>query len=365
MDKSAKESVFSFYSPQLDGLRFVAALLVFMHHAPSLPGLTHFKHNGWIGVDLFLCISAFLLTRLLSLEFQKTGTLQIRHFFIRRALRIWPLYFFYATIVCVLAVCWREQDTTSVSGWWLTHLTFTNNVMTALKGYSSIPYSAHLWTISLEEQAYLVMPFLLLAYFLSRAPRNHLAYFGVIAILTLLVARLAFFLNSAPHPFVWVLPLRADAFIIGAVAAILTDDTTVGRPRSTMTFGLLVMCSANLFPGIGTHSLYQVFGYTIISIGCVLVVLASQAQVLRSSLLASRPMRYLGKISYGIYIYHLLSIDIAARVFWRLSGVSGDLARFLFRLAVTLLLSSVSYAVLEKPFLRLKARFATVASRPV
>ena len=353
-----------FYSPQLDGLRFIAAFLVFIHHAPSLPVLSYVRQNGWIGVDLFLCISAFLLTRLLSLEFQKTSTIRIKDFFIRRALRIWPLYFVYATFVCLLAYAWFKQDAVSVIGWWFSHLTFTNNVITALEGYSKIPFSAHLWTISLEEQFYLLIPFLLLVYFISRVPRRHIAYFGVIAILVLMSARFAFFLNSAPHPFVWVLPLRDDSFIIGALAAILTENVKIERPVLMMLLGIFLMCSVALFPDLGTHSLYQVFGYTIVSIGCVLIVVSSQAPIFYSSLLSCGVMRYLGKISYGIYVYHALALAVAVKLLKSFSIYHTPL-HFLLGIILTVSISSVSYALLEKPFLRLKRRFTAVSSRPV
>jgi len=364
--KNAPTLLTSFYSPQLDGLRFIAALLVFIHHSPNLSSsfLGQVNEYGWIGVDLFLCISAFLLTRLLRLEFQRKEKIQIGKFFIRRALRIWPLYLSYATFVCVLAVFWYDQNATETVGWWLSHVTFTNNLMTALKGYSTVPFSSHLWTISLEEQAYLIMPFLLLAFMLSGSVPSHLKYFSLASLAVLIGARLGFFLNDAPHPFIWVLPLRADAFIIGAVAAIITEESRITRPITCMAIGILLMSSVVYFPNINEHSLYQVFGYTVVACGCVLVVVASQAQMFHDSILASRPLRYLGKISYGIYVYHVICIAAVSKAM-AYFGLSNHFGVLLAGLLVTIMVSSISYYLLERPFLKLKERFQAVHSRPI
>lgn len=363
MDSTTLKPKPSYYCPQLDGLRFGAALLVFFHHAPGLRGLGWVSEYGWIGVDLFLSISAFLLTRLLVMEFNASRNIDITKFFIRRSLRIWPLYFFYATLVCILAIFAQDLELGTVSGWWLSHLTFTNNLMTALNGYAPISYSAHLWTISLEEQAYVILPLLLLLYLRSGLGFARLRVFFFAAITLLLVMRLGFVLTDAPHPFIWVLPLRADSFIFGAVAALLIGQRTDNWFAPLMIVGALIMCSVILFPNIGETGYYQVFGYTIVALGCTLVTISSQATVFDRSILASRPLRYLGKISFGIYIYHVLCIDLSRLAFDAL-GVSSNSGQFGFGLLLTIAMAGISYEILEKPFLRLKERYSDVRSRP-
>jgi peptidoglycan/LPS O-acetylase OafA/YrhL len=105
-----------FYFPELDGLRFIAFALVFIHHAPSLNnrvmGALH--RFGWIGVDLFFALSAFLFVKILSKEFDKTGTITIGKFYIRRGLRIWPIY----AIYCILMTgATYVADKPSLSPW--------------------------------------------------------------------------------------------------------------------------------------------------------------------------------------------------------------------------------------------------------
>ena len=158
-----------FYSPELDGLRFVAAFLVFVHHAPQLPYLGAIKEHGWLGVDLFLALSAYLITRLAMLERERTGDFALRLFFIRRALRIWPLYFLFALAACLVSFLAGVTDAATSARWALAHLSFSANLLTAVQGYSAVSFSPHLWTISLEEQAYLLLALLLSVAFAKNA----------------------------------------------------------------------------------------------------------------------------------------------------------------------------------------------------
>jgi len=334
-----------FYSPELDGLRFIAALLVIIHHGPRLPFLGAIKDYGWIGVDLFLFLSAYLITRLAMIEHERTGTFDLRSFFIRRALRIWPLYLTFATAVCALSIF--KVGPGAAFGWWLTHLSFTNNVATAIVGYSPVIWSGHLWTISLEEQAYLGLALFLAAYFASakrRAAPIVLSALGV-----LIIARLALALLDAPHPFVWVLPLRADTFLLGCLAALM-------RLKNRLWYlpaGVVVMACIALFPPMGSNGAADVIGYTIIAAGCGLVTLGAQCL---------RPLgmlRYPGKISYGLYVYHLVGL-----YFGEILARDQPLLRMGIALAVTFATSAVSYRLLERPFLKLKSRFEIVPSRP-
>ncbi|HNQ93994.1 MAG TPA: acyltransferase [Anaerolineales bacterium] len=94
-----------FYLPELDGLRFIAFLLVFIHNAnPILKRtfLERFSEYSWFGVDLFFCLSGFLITKLLVMEHRQTGKINFRNFYIRRILKIWPLYFFYLILGSII-----------------------------------------------------------------------------------------------------------------------------------------------------------------------------------------------------------------------------------------------------------------------
>ena len=95
------------YYPELDSLRFFAFLLVLVHHAPYVKYIPLWKElslYGWMGVDLFLALSAFLFARLLFVEHQEKGNINIGYFYLRRALRIWPLYFMFATVMLIVTI---------------------------------------------------------------------------------------------------------------------------------------------------------------------------------------------------------------------------------------------------------------------
>jgi len=155
-----------FYAPQLDSLRFLAFLLVLIHHSQyyeAIPLWVTISKYGWMGVDLFLCLSAFLFARLLYVEFQEKGDIHIGYFYLRRGLRIWPLYWFFFGLMLTLSIgqhgsnpyLWKRS---------LGMLTFTDNLVSMSLGYNlALLYSAHLWTISYEEQFYLVIPWALRA----------------------------------------------------------------------------------------------------------------------------------------------------------------------------------------------------------
>ena len=338
-----------FYSPQLDGLRFCAAFAVFVHHAPRIWGLGRLRDYGWLGVDLFLAISAYLITKLLLLEREQTGAISLKSFYVRRALRIWPLYFSFVTIMSLAAFAAGKISAAESLGWWLTHITFSNNIVTAVKGFSPIPFTSHLWTISLEEQAYLILPLAVLVF--SRTKRVMAICLALIAILV--AARLAVYLLYIPHPFVWVSPLRGDAFVLGCLAAFV-----VANPRAWMFWtGAAVMGLVTLFPPVGQHSAYDVIGYTIAATGCTAMVVGSQA--FKGGVLAWRPMRYLGKISYGFYVFHLGIVQKVTALGFP------PLVTFLVALILTIAVSAASYALLERPFLKLKQRFELIAARPV
>ena len=336
-----------------------------VHHAPAVPGLGALKTYGWAGVDLFLVISAYLLTRLLMLEYGATCRISIKSFFVRRALRIWPLYLGYVTVMTLAAIVSGKIAFMPASYWWLSHVSFSNNILTAVKGYSIVPYTAHLWTISLEEQAYLVLPFVLAACLAVRpSPRGTLST-GVAIVALMIVARAALVLAGVQHPFIWVLPLRADGIVLGAVVALAMPRSDRGRGNLLLVFGIAGLVSVGLFPSIEVAGAYQVFGYSIVAASCCALVLATQAPgMILNRLLGSAPMRLLGKVSFGFYVYHAVMLYVAEKLFIQL-GIRPGPAVFVLGLLLTIAAAILSYTFYERPFLKFKKRFTVVKSRPI
>src|SRR5438270_2293138 len=162
------------YLPQLDGLRFVAFFMVLLHHnatprdyfaADSGFGKLLWLAGDWgfVGVDVFLTLSSFLIVTLLMMERNATGSISIKQFYIRRALRIWPLYYGYLLLAMVLLpLVWAmPQPLAETLGRHLfPFLTFTGNFSYAY--FPAVQYAGHLWTISTEEQFYLMVPILVM-----------------------------------------------------------------------------------------------------------------------------------------------------------------------------------------------------------
>jgi peptidoglycan/LPS O-acetylase OafA/YrhL len=201
----------SFYRPELDFLRFLAFLAVFIQHSLHQSAQAYIAHgvpqfaalwmaavpiSGAYGVDLFFVLSAYLITELLQREFASTGKVDIRSFYIRRVLRIWPLYFFFLG-VCVLlsrfGIAGEHLKITYV----LAFVFLAGNWICAFQGYPN-SVAAPLWSVSLEEQFYLTWPVLLRILHVKR-----LMQVAICMIVLSSVSRLALLLLGVKHPGVW------------------------------------------------------------------------------------------------------------------------------------------------------------------
>lgn len=362
------------YFPELDGLRFLAFLLVFIHHAPLLSEnpLWQWLHRyGWMGVDLFLCLSAYLFTKLLYTEFQQTGSIHIPYFYIRRTLRIWPLYYLF--VIGMLALTFftlpERIDSWRVAGLF----TFTDNILSAVLGnYNLILFAGHLWTISYEEQFYAVIPWALRSLFKMSQRARTWAVLGVL-FAGMIIRYVMVTVFQSPHLVVWVLPFtHFESILFGLLVGLGSLDTLLKGvpPLAVGLAGLLSLAAVGFAPDLpflqGIPFLTYFLFLTGLGMALILHTLLRVSHKPEWRWISSRPMAYLGKISYGLYVYHLLCLGLASQYvhvaeanYWLWVA-----AVFLLPLAGTIAVSSLSYSFIEKPFLRLKERFAIVLSRP-
>ncbi len=362
-----------FYFPELDGLRFVAFLLVFIHHAPAFgPPAWRFLHEfGWIGVDLFFALSAFLFVKLLSKEFERTGTICIWKFYVRRGLRIWPIYALYCLFVMAWAAAAGEVRFCSWRGLGL--LTFTDNVLSALRGYNPIAFTEHLWTISYEEQFYLFIPLLLLFLFRSSRARDAEFLGGLAA--GFLVVRAALIWLRVPHPAIWVLPVtHFESILLGIVVGLGGLDRILARVPAlpVLAAGLLCGWLMTRMGSVETIGWSLMVSYALIGLctSLVLYFVFRTGKARGMKWLAFGPFVFLGKISYGLYLFHLLGLALGRQFVrhWLPRShlpLSEAAATFVVSLGLTIAVASVSYLVVEKPFLKLKKRYEIIPSRPV
>lgn len=331
---------------------------------------------GWMGVELFLCLSAFLFARLLYVEYQKNGDINIGYFYLRRALRIWPLYFIFISAALVYTYypyhfvnLWSSERLVRLLGM----VTFTENIFTMVLGYNAILFFvAHLWTISYEEQFYLVIPWAL-RFFYKQKARTSLLILGAVALVGMIV-RALFIYYQVWHPAIWVFPLTHFEAILGglAVGLGLFDNVLKKIPGWVLIIaGVIALWLVTLLPNVNFIQTKLMLTYPLVRIGLTLILSAIIQDRLwpLSVLLNSSHIRYLGKISYGLYVYHVAMLSLGTYLVnkfvlpERLFVYPG--AVLLTTLVLTILISAISYQTLEKPFLKLKSRFSFVESRSI
>jgi peptidoglycan/LPS O-acetylase OafA/YrhL len=362
-----------FYQPELDGLRFYAFLGVFVCHTLPFEGAFYRRFHlpmpwlwgavaksGAAGVDLFFALSAFLITSILLREREETDGISLPHFYLRRILRIWPLYFLLIAVGVVLAHTMAAQRLPwyYVAG----YLLFAGNWVHAVFGRPESICSP-LWTVSIEEQFYLIWPLLM-----KMLTRRGMIVAGIVTFLLATVSRIGFLLAGWSGGFIYYgSTSRCDSLALGILLALFADRL----PRLTrvarwllLAAGLAgwVVSSAWLNEQPGPVDMRMVLGRLIVSLAAGAILFAclhSRSELLRGSWVVQ-----LGKISYGLYMLHLTGILIMLSLFhpawgWQLLAAKG------LGFVTTVVLALASYRWIESPFLRLKDKFATVLSRPV
>ncbi len=350
----------SLYLPSLDGLRFFAFAAVFLHHAPvgNIPFLDVVHRDGWVGVELFFVISAYLFLHLLKAEQEKTGRIDAVRFFGRRILRLYPALLAYSLIALTAAHSMAGlMDFASIAS-------FTKNIAAAISGYgSALPFTSHLWTISFEFQMYLAIPVIFMAWH-THGTRG--LYLLLLCIWLIAFAiRLYAVVSGWQHPAVWVLPVtRPESILAGLILATVTF-----APRPSFAIGgvLLLAVGIALMPQPGKSSLDMAL-YPTVAVLCFLVVWLAITWQPLIHILSMTVLRYLGRISYGLYLYHLACLGLtkkAAYLLPEMSPIATSASITTVSLFLTIIVAAGSYQWLELPFLRIKRRISAVESVPV
>jgi len=373
-----------FYLPQLDGLRFFAFLLVFFSHfrwvPPSIariPGvgwlLRELHRHGGLGVDLFLVLSAYLITTLLLIEHKKLGRISLKFFYIRRTLRIWPLYYFILALsVLVLPVLqgvWstaQHQDVLGTHGVFSTF--FLANIAELFTDVAVPKRIGHLWTISLEEQFYVVWPAMLVV--LLKRPK--LIPAALLSAFALSVATRALVVSAEMQVAIWKFTLtHLDPFALGSLLALYRFKHPGNGQHSGLRFllGIGLILFTTRFPRPRDETMHVVWTYAVVALGFTFIIdgILDSSHKWFCRFLSWGPFVWLGQISYGLYVYHLVGIEAGTEIGYALGASLETTRGWLVHCAVNLGLivgfSYVSFVLLEKPFMRMKKRFALVASR--
>lgn len=313
----------------IDGLRAIAVLAVVAYHA-GLP-----VPAGFVGVDVFFVISGYLITRLLADEVRGTGRVDFLHFYARRARRILPAAVLVVVVTLALSMLLPSgrgevAESAAAAGVFGANFYF----QAATGGYWSASAETmpllHLWSLSVEEQFYLLWPLLLLA--VRRAPLHWLV---VVAVASFVLAEAL--MVTHPQAAFYQMPARAWELAAGGIVAVRSFRV----PRLAAPVGLVLTLAACFlplphFPGVG--ALPAVAG------AALLIAAIHSGQSVR--VLELRPVVYVGLVSYSLYLWHwpLLVLDRALRV--------GD-APLAVRLALcggAFVLAAMSYRYVETPF---------------
>jgi peptidoglycan/LPS O-acetylase OafA/YrhL len=353
-----------FYRPELDVLRFVAFAFVFFFHTASSirgemsssggiqPFLSTVAMAGSYGVDIFFLLSSYLITTLLLQEKDRTGTIDTRSFYARRILRIWPLYFIFIVSTICLS---RFTSVQFPNGAIAPMLLFYGNFWLMFNNFFSP--AGILWSVSVEEQFYLFSP--LATRFTTR---RGLITLASILIVIAMVARFVLVKSAIVTPYaLWFCTLtRLDPIATGILVCLLLGGRVpsirfVARV-ALFLIGAICLCTA----AVGFHGIDKdlsltdtIFAYPVADIGALAIFLSFLgAQIVWG------PLIYLGQISYGLYVYHLFALDAAKVWLLHFMGECPFWLRAAIALPITIGLAAVSYAWVEKPFLRLKERFS-------
>lgn len=360
-----------FYKPELDGLRLYAFLGVFIFHA--FPGDFYHKlhlplpwlwaglvKSGAAGVELFFALSAFLITSLLLRERNETDDISLQSFYMRRVLRIWPLYFILIALGVVLAHTTPGQNLPwyYVAG----YLLFLGNwVQAVCGGPNSICYP--MWTVSIEEQFYLIWPFLV-----KKLQRRGMIIAACAIFLLATVSRVGLVLSGMNANYIkYTSTSCCDSLALGILLALFADrlPKLSSRARLALVVGGLsswIVSSAWLVEQPGPVDMRMAVGKLITSLGAGAILygcLNSETKLLRGAWVVR-----LGKVSYGLYMLHAVGIFTMVSLLHPAWG-GQLLAARMAGLVLTVVLAFAAYRWIESPFLRLKDRYAKVLSRPV
>jgi peptidoglycan/LPS O-acetylase OafA/YrhL len=356
------------YLPHLDALRFWAFLAVFIAHSMHLSQPELHNINTWqatkdalqvgvLGVNFFFVLSGFLITRLLLIEKDHYGHIDVLRFYARRCLRIWPVYF----LVLLLVYVWYQWAQIKTNTHWLYYLSFTGNYHNIIHGAPQSPALANLWTIAVEEQFYLVWPVLLFI-----IPKRHIPALSALIIIASIWFRSIFHTDSAQLYFN-TLSICSD-FGVGALGAWLSIShlsliqlITKNKCVNTTIYVFLAV-SLMFYNFIFSNTFFILFERIFFSIIFVYIILEqvfSDNSIIKVG--TSPYINYLGKISFGLYMYHAFGLLISYRIFKAFNSIQEPVIYMLgypvSALLITILFAAFSYAFAEKPLLQLKKRF--------
>ncbi len=367
---SCKSGASAKHNAVLAGLRGLAILAVMLYHftggykgnIPLLHAWALIAGAGWMGVDLFFVLSGFLITGILYDTIHAEH--RVRNFYARRSLRIFPL--FYAVLFGLfflsrpLQLHWRPEH--------LVYFTYLSNVVLVFLPHFQPPSHwvnlGHLWSLAVEEQFYLIWPFVVW----TVRRRGLLLKIIFTALLAGPIVRGLLLLKGMdPSTMTELLWTRGDSLLFGAAASLLVRGTAeyLATAKAILIGSILLIAVCIYAAGgpIATSYWFSTIGYSALAAFSASIIYFAQQGARWTSLLFNRPLlQFFGRYSYGLYLFHGLYFvylrNLTGALESRLhSGVVAQLLIVLVGFALSILLAMLSYHYFEAPILKLKSRF--------
>jgi len=347
------------YRPEIQGLRALAIGLVILAHA-KLSGF----EGGFVGVDVFFVISGYLITQLLYCEHLSTGHINFVGFLARRLSRLLPALVVMIVFVglfasfCLSAIEFEEQTSSILfASTWTSNLFFAFTTFDYFSELQKLDLFLHTWSLGVEEQFYLVWPFLLMLFFSKTTQQNPRTSRILMMFFVIFVASLSLSIYWSVKNPIWsfyLMPSRVWQFSLGAVAFFLMEELAKRKENSPPSpfiqrsfcligiLGILLIISSGIF--MSTKLAYPGFWALFPSLGAVLVIMFSR-QNLIARLLSQRAFVWVGDRSYSWYLWHWPILIIGFSL-----GLGDNVLETLVLVLLSLLVSMLSYRYIELPF---------------
>ena len=355
------------YLPSIDSLRALAVLAVIIYHVDVnyLPG-------GFLGVDLFFVLSGYLISSLIIKEYRKTGSLNLYNFYIRRARRLLPAVYFMITVGLVVMVLFnevllRKSHLDAIFGyiyssnWW-----YIFHKLDYFDSFGAQSPFKHLWSLAIEEQFYMIFPLLFLLINRKKKSKdgtyklnkNFLYVVLGLILVSLIVHILLFDINNISRIYFGT-DTRAFSLLVGVVGAILYPMEklhTKVTPQQNIMYSVVSLVSIAILITVMIYtSEYNTWlyrgGFLLVAIlGLIVIISSGKQHTLMSRLLSFKPVVFIGKISYSLYLWHFPILVLTTPV----SEIGNPNIIFvILRIILTFALATASYVFVETPIRKL------------